>query len=163
MNGGWGMSGGWVGGGMYLPFHCDCGLKCCAQDCQMTHYFDWNFHKWFNFVNIFFFLQLRTGTNDTLSLPPGEWTSSVTSVVMSGAVKRERRMYISCMQFAVQLADVSPPSYSTSPITSSSSPPPLPIPLYTRTQYKHMLELDIWLYKYQEEKEEERNVPTKGT
>ena len=31
----------WVndrGGGICLPFHCDCGLKCFAQDCQMTHF-----------------------------------------------------------------------------------------------------------------------------
>ena len=26
------------GGGICLPFHCDCGLKCCAQDCQMMHF-----------------------------------------------------------------------------------------------------------------------------
>ena len=31
----WGV-GGW---GICLPFHCDSGLKCCAQDCQMTHVF----------------------------------------------------------------------------------------------------------------------------
>ena len=35
VNDGWRVSGG--GGGICLPFHCDCGLKCCAQDCQMTH------------------------------------------------------------------------------------------------------------------------------
>ena len=60
---------GMSGGGIYLPFHCDCELECYAQDCQMAHVL-----VGFSQMNYFvvLFIQLQTGTNDALSLPPRE-------------------------------------------------------------------------------------------
>ena len=154
MNGGWGMS----GGGMYLPFHCDCGLKCCAQDCQMTHYFDWNFHKWFNFVNIFlfFFDSSGRGQMTRYRYHPGS-EPQVWPVSSCPELLKEKGgcIHLVCYQLYCQLADVSPPI--TLFLQLQPAPPPPPT---HSIQYRHVLELNVYHIC---RKRKEWYVPSKRT